>query len=235
MGSWFEQSGNGQSDNTSRLQSDKVENPKFDSHGLLAEAAGLPQLKSKGDSANNYLPPCTIHDPDSSDKPANGNNPDAQPGSDNHNNKNCSDVNGTKIGRDSSGNITSYSADGYSVAQHQDGKWYYHQDNKDGSKYVEVNNVQMNSNGEVTFHETGLFGKNGSIGGGVAQREIRRAAWLRFKVLVTQPLMPCLVIVWRTRLVTRWLMLVMPETQLLIGQPFRWIKYHRNLKIEIGS
>lgn len=169
-GSSFEKPGSGQSDNTSRQQSDSVEIPKFDTHSLLGDSAALAQLNSKSNTADQFLPTLTFTDSSKpAETPIKTNEPPAQTGD--NAGKNPNELNGTKIERDSSGKATSYAADGYSVAQHDNGKWYYHQDNKDGSKYVEVNNVQMDSNGKVSFHETGLFGKDGSIGGGEAPHE----------------------------------------------------------------
>lgn len=149
----LEQSGSIPSDNTARQQSDNTNTtPNFQPHQLLGEAAGLPV---NGRSVDQHLPKVILFDS------AN------QPGSNNPN-----EVHGTQVGHDNNGQTNSYSADGFSVAKHDDGKWYYHQDNKDGSKFVEVNNVQMdNATGKVSFHETGLFGKDGTIGGGEAPQE----------------------------------------------------------------
>jgi len=187
MGSLLEQSGNGNSDNTSKRQSDAaVESPNFDSHALWARrqiclsltAGSRVALTSTCRAAQLTGSIVQRTSPATKNKPAaqnvvgdngNNNNPPAPVGDNNNNNP--AERNGTKIGRDSNGKENSYAADGYSVNQHDDGKWYYHQDNKDGSKFVEVNNVQMDANGKVSFHETGMFGKDGNIGGGEAPHE----------------------------------------------------------------
>jgi CDP-diacylglycerol pyrophosphatase len=67
----------------------------------------------------------------------------------------------TTVRRDGSGKISEYDNGDFTVARHDDGKWWYHQ-NGDGHKYVEVdgNSIKMDEQGKVTYNEKGLLHKN---------------------------------------------------------------------------
>lgn len=74
----------------------------------------------------------------------------------------------TIVRRDRDEKINEYDNGEYTLAKHDDGKWYYHQ-NGDGHQFVEVdgNSIKMNDEGKVTYNESGLLGKdNQTLGDG---------------------------------------------------------------------
>lgn len=67
----------------------------------------------------------------------------------------------TTVKRDDQGNIKEYDNGDYTLAKHDDGKWFFHQ-NGDGHDFIEVesDSIKMDDQGKVTYNESGLFGKN---------------------------------------------------------------------------
>jgi hypothetical protein len=75
-------------------------------------------------------------------------------------------VGGTSIRKDSSGNITEYHNNGFTLSKHNDG-WYAHEDK--GGDFIKVNadTIKMDSTtGQVKYDESTLFGKGGATLGG---------------------------------------------------------------------
>ncbi len=109
------------------------------------------------DTASQHLPSVTIGDSTKlaeQPKPKPAENGDQQVGN-------------TTLKRDSSGNTKEYDNGDYSLAKHDDGKWYYNQ--KGSSTYVEVdgNSIKMDDQGKVTYNESGFLGKdNQTLGNG---------------------------------------------------------------------
>jgi hypothetical protein len=116
------------------------------------------QLPQGADEVTQYLSSLTIGD--STPKPGEQPKPQAADKGDQH-------LGNTTIKRDGSGTINEYDNADYSLAKHDDGKWYYNQ--QGSSTYVEVdgNSIKMDDQGKVTYNESGFFGKdNQTLGNG---------------------------------------------------------------------
>jgi hypothetical protein len=66
----------------------------------------------------------------------------------------------TTVKKDDQGNIKEYANADYTLAKHDDGKWFFHQNGSDKFVEVEADSIKMDDAGKVTYNESGLFGKN---------------------------------------------------------------------------